>query len=82
MRKKRLTFDAWKDECAAVAVKLLGFSDLLDDADPYDVADEMSTAYPGESPQDFIERMFEEDLAKQAYDDDLLSQSLEEDPAG
>lgn len=73
-----MTFEEWQGKCAEVAKRLLGFEDLLDEDDPYDVFDAMEDYYDEDAdPEDFIRELFAEDLAAREYDEDLSRQADE-----
>lgn len=79
-KKKAKTFEQWKKDCSKSAKRLVGIGDLLDDSDPYDVFRAMDEAFKkGQGPNDFIEEIFAEDLARQVYDEVLLEESLADD---
>ncbi len=77
-RKKRYpTIEIWKASCNTISNELLGF-DAFNDGDDYDldtVAPERFAS--GQTPQAFIEEMFEEDLARQEHDSQQQIESLE-----
>jgi hypothetical protein len=74
--EQSLTFDEWRDRCGEIALDLLDLDDILDDGDPYDLADAMEDAYEnGQEPEAFIREAFAEDLSVRQYDDQLLKES-------
>lgn len=61
-----ITFEEWQDRADAFLRESLGIDDLLDEDDPYDMADAMEEAYDDEEdPEDFIREAFSDDFAAQ-----------------
>ena len=76
-----MTFDAWKKKTAEYAAKEIDAGDLFDDWDPYDLTDDCDprVSYErGESPEDYVRRVFAEDLAAASNDAELARQASEE----
>jgi hypothetical protein len=71
------TFQEWQKECAKIAKRLVGITDLLDEDDPYDLAQSMDDAYPDQDPEEFVREVFGDDLARQEHDAQLYEESLE-----
>lgn len=64
-----MSFETWKKKASAIAKKLAGIEDLLDDDDPYSIEDDMLDAYEeGVPPEDFIRDVFENEV--EDYDED------------
>lgn len=73
-------FRKWQEQCAKWAGKLVHLDDILAPDDPYELFEAMQAAFEvNQEPRSFIEEIFAEDLARQAYDDHLYAESLEHD---
>jgi hypothetical protein len=74
-------FEVWKTKAALYAKThpALCLDDILAPDDPYDLAEAMPAAFEaGQSPKDFIEEVFEEDITSREYDEHL--EDVEDDP--
>lgn len=75
-----MTFDDWKEQCERVVEELeLGFDDLWEEDDPYDLLESAEAKWETTTPHDFIHEMFDEDIAKRAHDEELFRESLEQE---
>lgn len=74
-----MTFKEWQKRCSSLAKRYVDLTDILDDDDPYDLKDAMDEYYEdGATPEEFIQEMFADDLAKRGYDEDLARQAMED----
>lgn len=74
------SFEAWKAQAALYAAnhEALHVDDILAEDDPYDLADVMPAAIAaGTSPEDFIEDVFGEDIARSARNDQQAAEAYE-----
>ena len=77
-------FGVWKTKAALYAKThpALCLDDILALDDPYDLADAMPAAFKaGQSPEDFIEEVFEEDITSREYDEHLAAEAYEHELA-
>ena len=76
--KKPTSFAEWKAQASAYTKEheYLGFDDILDEDDPYDLKDAMQAAFDkGDSPEDFIEEAFGEDIASHENDNQMAAEA-------
>jgi hypothetical protein len=79
--KTPTSFDEWKKRAAVYAKEheSLGMDDILAEDDPYDLKDTMRAAFDdGQPPEDYIEEMFAEDIARRDNDDLMAAEAEEE----
>jgi hypothetical protein len=77
-------FEVWKTKAALYAKThpALCLDDILAPDDPYDLAEAMPAAFEaGQSPKDFIEEVFEEDITSREYDEHLANEAYEHELA-
>jgi hypothetical protein len=75
-----LSFAEWKMAAQRHAndLDIIAGDDLWDDGDSYDLREAASAAFAEkEDPKAFIERIFEEDLARREHDDQQAQEALE-----
>jgi len=73
-----VTYDEWKAEAERFADEIgLLLESIWADSDPYDLFEAAQAAFDnGQTPREFINEIFEDDIARQAYDDHLFDESL------
>lgn len=73
-----MKFSKWKESAQKVATSLGLPGDLWDKADSYDLIEAARCAFAKEqTPREFIEEMFADDLASMEHDNLLFNESLE-----
>lgn len=71
-----MTFEEWRAAVGEAAREIVGLNDVLDENDPYDLADTMEDAHDaGQTPREFLEEAFSEELASRQYDVHLQEES-------
>ena len=77
-------FGVWKTKAALFAKThpALRLDDILAPDDPYELAEAMPAAFAaGQTPEDFIEEVFEEDITSREYDEHLANEAYEHELA-
>lgn len=79
MAHKFETVEAWKAACVSAAVDLgLAVEDMWAEGDIYEMFDHVAEAFAqGVEPRDFIQEIFEEDLAEQEHEEHQFADSLD-----
>lgn len=73
-----MTRENFEKRAAKYTEEHLGFGDLWEEDDPYDLAEAADEAYnKGVYPELFIRMIFADDFARNEYDDQLFAESLE-----
>lgn len=73
------TFQAWKNECVRYSKEEgLTVDDMWDKDDPYDLVEVAQESYEnGDTPADFINEIFGEDLARLEHDGHQYNESIQ-----
>ena len=77
-------FGVWKAKAALYAKThpALCLDDILAPDDPYELAEAMPAAFEtGQSPEEFIEEVFDEDITSREYDEHLANEAYEHELA-
>jgi hypothetical protein len=74
---KKQSLEDWKGKCSKFIEEHLCIADLWEDSDPYEISECWPEAFEkGQTPEEFIREIFEEDFARQEYDDYLRDEAL------